>query len=76
MQTRYMGKAGLSTFFSCPQFFPLTEAIKVRHEAIKVRHEAIKVRHYSDKTLKTYTTWVYKLRSYSQMRSKKSFCTR
>ena len=34
--------------------------------AIQSLTETIKVRHYSDKTLKTYTTWVYKLRSYSQ----------
>jgi integron integrase len=34
--------------------------------AIQSLTEAIKVRHYSDKTLKTYSTWVYKLRSYSQ----------
>ncbi len=34
--------------------------------AIQSLIETIKVRHYSDKTLKTYTTWVYKLRSYSQ----------
>ena len=34
--------------------------------AIQILTEAIKVRHYSDITLKTYTIWVYKLRSYSQ----------
>jgi integron integrase len=34
--------------------------------AIQSLTNEIRVRHYSQKTLKTYTTWVYKLRSYSQ----------
>ncbi len=35
--------------------------------AIQSLANAIRIRHYSKKTLKSYTNWVYKLKSYSQI---------
>lgn len=43
--------------------------------AIQSLANEIKVRHYSQKTLKSYTNWVYKLRSHSQIQDPQALTT-
>jgi len=53
---------------SCPVDDPWETAIQSLTNTIRIRH-------YSDKTLKTYTTWIYKLRSYSQKQDPQTLTT-
>lgn len=53
---------------SCPVNDPWETAIQSLTNTIRIRH-------YSDKTLNSYTTWVYKLRSYSQKQDPQTLTT-